>query len=45
MLAALPAEFVAHRGTYWRLGRSLLEGVQPPNHVQEHTAQIRAAIG
>jgi uncharacterized protein YndB with AHSA1/START domain len=44
MLAALPAEFVAHRGTYWRLGRSLLEGVQPPNHVQEHTAQIQSAI-
>jgi len=44
MLAALPAAFVAHRGTYWRLGRSMLEEVQPPNHVQEHTAQIRAAI-
>jgi uncharacterized protein YndB with AHSA1/START domain len=44
MLAALPAEFVAHRGTYWRLGRSMLEGVRPPNHMEEHTAQIRAAI-
>jgi uncharacterized protein YndB with AHSA1/START domain len=44
MLAALPAEFVAHRGTYWRLGRSMLERVQPPNHVQEHTEQIQAAI-
>jgi hypothetical protein len=44
MLAALPAEFVAHRGTYWRLGRSMLEGMQPPSHFQEHTAQIRAAI-
>jgi uncharacterized protein YndB with AHSA1/START domain len=44
MLAALPAEFVAHRGTYWRLGRSMLEGVLPPNHVQEHTEQIQAAI-
>jgi len=44
MLAALPAEFVAHRGTYWRLGRSLLESVQPPNHIQEHTAQLQAAI-
>ena len=44
MLAALPAEFVAHCGTYWRLGRSLLESVQPPNHIEEHTAQIQAAI-
>ena len=44
MLAALPVEFVAHRGTYWRLGRSLLESLQPPNHIQEHTAQIQAAI-
>ena len=44
MLAALPAEFLAHRGTYWRLGRSLLESVQPPNHIQEHIAQIQAAI-
>lgn len=44
MLAALPAEFTAHRGTYWRLGRSLLDIVQPPNHIQEHIAQIQAAI-
>jgi uncharacterized protein YndB with AHSA1/START domain len=44
MLVALPAEFVAHRGTYWRLGRSMLEGLQPPNHLQEHTEQIQAAV-
>jgi uncharacterized protein YndB with AHSA1/START domain len=44
MLAALPAEFVAHRGTYWRLGRSMLEGLQPPSHLQEHIEQIQAAV-
>ena len=44
MLAALPAAFVAHRGTYWRLGRTLLEDAHPGSHVQEHAAQIRAAV-
>jgi hypothetical protein len=44
MLAALPEAFVAHRGTCWRLGRSMLEDVQPPNHIQEHTEQIQAAL-
>ncbi len=44
MLAALPPEFVAHRGTYWRLGFALLEDAQPSSHVQEHAAQIRAAV-
>jgi len=41
MLAALPPEFVAHKGSFWRLGRDLL---QAPEHVQEHSAQIRAAV-
>lgn len=44
MLAALPPEFVAHRGTYWRLGRTLLGDAYPSSHVQEHAAQIRAAV-
>ena len=44
MLAALPAALVAHRGTYWRLGRTLLEDGHPASHVQEHAAQIRAAV-
>lgn len=44
MLAALPAEFVAHRGTYWRLGRTLLEAARPPTHVHEHAGQIQASI-
>ncbi len=42
MLALLPPAFVAHRGTYWRLGRDLL--AQTIEHLHEHTAQIRAAI-
>jgi uncharacterized protein YndB with AHSA1/START domain len=41
MLDVLPPEFVAHKGSFWRLGRDLL---QAPEHVQEHSAQIRAAI-
>lgn len=44
MLASLPDGFVAHRGTYWRLGRSILEGVRPPSHIQAHIEQVRAAI-
>lgn len=44
MLAALPPAFVAHRGTYWRLGRSMLEQLQEPSHIREHAAQIRAAV-
>jgi len=44
MVATLPPEFVAHRGTYWRLGRTLLEDAQPSSHVREHAAQIRAAV-
>ncbi len=41
ILAALPSEFVAHKGTYWRLGYYLL---QLPDHAREHLAQMRAAI-
>lgn len=41
MLAALPPEFVAHKGSYWRLGHYLL---QIDEHTQEHLKQIRAAI-
>jgi len=41
MVAALPAEFVAHKGTYWWLGINLL---QQPDHWQEHLEQARAAI-
>jgi len=41
IIAALSPEFVARKGTYWRLGYYLL---QLPNHAREHLAQIRAAI-
>jgi uncharacterized protein YndB with AHSA1/START domain len=44
MLAALPPAFVAHKGTYWRLGQNMLTQLQTPAHVQEHAAQIRAAV-
>jgi len=42
MLAALPPEFVAHKGSFWRLGQNLLQ--QPLDHVREHCAQVRAAV-
>ena len=42
MLALLPPEFVAHKGSYWRLGRDLR--TQTTEHLHEHTAQITAAI-
>ncbi len=42
MLADLPPAFVAHKGSYWRLGRDLLTELD--EHVHEHSAQIRAAI-
>lgn len=41
MLAALPAEFVARKGSYWRLGYSQLSLA---DHTREHFGQIRAAI-
>jgi hypothetical protein len=41
MIAGPPAEFVAHKGTYWWLGIELL---QQPDHWQEHLEQARAAI-
>jgi hypothetical protein len=41
MVAALPPEFVTHKGSYWRLGYSLLQTL---DHTREHFAQIRAAI-
>ena len=41
MLAALPPEFVAHRGSYVKLAYSLL---QAPEHVTGHRDQIRDAI-
>ncbi len=40
-LAALPPEFVARKGAYWRLGHSML---QRASHTQEHLDQIKAAI-
>ena len=41
MLAALPPEFIAHKGSYWRLAHNLL---QAPDHFGIHIGQIRAAI-
>jgi hypothetical protein len=42
MLAALPPQFVAHKGSYWRLGRDLL--TELGDHVHDHADQIRAAL-
>jgi uncharacterized protein YndB with AHSA1/START domain len=41
MIAALPAEFMAHRASYGRLGRDLLQAIE---HVHEHLAQIQGAL-
>lgn len=41
MVAALPAEVVARKRTYWLLGRDLLLA---PYHLDDHLAQIKAAI-
>jgi len=41
MLAALPAEFVARKGSFWRLAYGV---IQTPEHTREHAPQIRAAI-
>jgi len=40
-LAALPPEFVARKGSYWRLGHSLLNLA---SHAREHLDQIQAAV-
>jgi uncharacterized protein YndB with AHSA1/START domain len=42
MLAALPPEFVAHKGSYLRLGYNLLE--IPGYHTRTHLEQMRAAV-
>ncbi len=41
LLAALPPEFIARKGSYWSLAFGFL---QPPFHNREHFKQIRAAI-
>ncbi len=41
MLAALPPEFMAHKGSFWRLAFITLGS---PEHFQTHLGQIRAAI-
>lgn len=41
LIAGLPANFVARKGSYWKLGFSFL---QPPFHVLGHIDQIRANI-
>ena len=41
MVAALPEELVAHKGSYWRIGHNLLQGDQ---HWGEHLAQVEDAL-
>jgi uncharacterized protein YndB with AHSA1/START domain len=41
MLAGLPDEFVARKGSYWRLAYGYTQGKQ---HYEDHFAQIRAAV-
>lgn len=40
MVATLPPDFVAHKGSYVKMGRGLLEAF----HIQNHIGQIRAAV-
>ena len=42
MLAGLTPEFMAHKGSYWRLGVILL--TELTNHTREHSDQIRTAV-
>jgi uncharacterized protein YndB with AHSA1/START domain len=41
MLAALPPELTRRKGSYWRLGQTIL---QTPYHYKDHTEQIKATI-
>jgi uncharacterized protein YndB with AHSA1/START domain len=41
LVNALPIEFVARKGSYWRLGITLLEN---PAHQEEHLTQIQAIL-
>ena len=41
MLAGLPAEFVARKGSFWRLAYGYTQG---RDHYEEHFEQIRAAV-
>lgn len=41
IIGALPDKFVAHKGTYWRVGSQLL---QSSDHTRNHFEQIRKAI-
>jgi len=41
IVAALPDELVAHRGSYWRIGHNLLQADQ---HWDEHMSQIKDAL-
>jgi hypothetical protein len=38
VIAALPAEFVRRKGSFWRVGYAILE---IPSHFENHTNQIR----
>ncbi len=41
ILAALPDEFVARKGSYWRMAYGLIEGRL---HDEEHLSQVKAAL-
>jgi len=40
-LARLPEEFVARKGSYWRLGHNMVE---QPYHFNQHLDQMRSAV-
>jgi hypothetical protein len=41
ILRGLPVWFVAHRGSYWRLGYRLLNG---STHMRDHIEQISRSL-
>ncbi len=41
LVELLPKDFSAHKGTFWRMGQTL---VQMPGHIQSHIPQIEAAL-
>ena len=44
LIAKLPDEFIARKGTYWRLGYNILEPFGNPYHLESHMDQMQAAL-
>ena len=44
LIANLPDEFIARKGSYWRLGYNILEPFGNPYHLKSHMDQMQAAL-